>query len=333
MKTYCLQDAPLRVSGVPLYEKTGKLQRLPDLVIKKLPHLKNLALRCPGGRVSFRTDSPRFTVRVVLKSIRVDIGMSIYAAQSARVTLGAGSHIRDLGIVNPPNYQTHCFEKSFEKAPQMEQITVWFPRNEPIEAIEIDLEDDAVVLAPEAYHYDKPVVFYGSSITEGGCSCNTNCSYNAILSQWLDFDYYNLGFSGNAKGEPEMAEFISTLDMCAFVYDYDHNAPNAEHLKATHQPFFQKLRQAQPLLPVLIMTQPAQVYSQDMIDRREIIKATYEAALAAGDRNVYFLDGETFYGNRDRHLCTIDDCHPNDLGFYRMATVIRPVLEQMLGYA
>ena len=331
MKTYSLSDPPLKVFGVPLFEKTGQLQRLPDSVIEKLPHLHKLAMRCPGGRIVFQTDSPYFTVRVVLKSLRVDIGMSIYSAQSARVTLGTGKNLRDIGIVNPPNYETLAFEQSFTKSAEMEQVTVWFPRNEPIETIEISVEDSAAVAEPLPLRYEKPVVFYGSSITEGGCSCNTTCAYNAILSQWLDFEYYNLGFSGNAKGEPEMAEFISTLDMGAFVFDYDHNAPTPEHLQATHQPFFQKIRQAHPTLPILIMSRPAQIYTEEMIARRSVIKATYEAALAAGDRNVYFLDGETFYTDRDRHLCSIDDCHPNDLGFYRMATAIRPVLEQMLG--
>ena len=61
-----------------------------------------------------------------------------------------------------------------------------------------------------------------------------------------------------------------------------------------------------------------------------MIRATYEAARAAGDENVYFIDGETFYGDADRQLCSIDGCHPNDLGFYRMATVIRPVLQKIL---
>ena len=58
--------------------------------------------------------------------------------------------------------------------------------------------------------------------------------------------------------------------------------------------------------------------------------ATYDAAVAAGDKKVYFIDGETFYGETDRNLCAVDNCHPNDLGFFRMANTIRPVLKEML---
>jgi hypothetical protein len=212
----------------------------------------------------------------------------------------------------------------------MEQITVYFPRNEIIDFIEISVTDDANVAPPTPYAYEKPVVFYGSSITEGGCCCNVTNAYNAMLSRWPDFDYINLGFSGSAMGEPVMADYIAAMDMSAFVFDYDHNAPSIKHLAATHKPFFDRIRAAHPNLPILMMTRPAEVYTSDYKARREVVRATYEAAIAAGDNNVYFIDGETFYGDTDRNLCASDDCHPNDLGFYRMASVIRPVLEKML---
>jgi len=330
MKTYSLFDKPLRVSGVPFFQETRQLVRLPDEVLEQLPNLKHLGRRCPGARVAFKTDGESFTVKVSLKTLTVDIGMSIYAAQSAQVLLGEGQDARYLGVVNPPNYDTKVFEKTFRKSSQLEQVTIYFPRNEQVENIEITVDDGALVTEPTPYKYEKPVVFYGSSITEGGCACNTINAYNAILSRWLDFDYYNMGFSGSAKGEPAMADYISRFDMGVFVYDYDHNAPDLEHLKQTHKPFFDRIRQAHPKLPILIMTRPAEIYTQGFKARREVIRATYEAARAAGDENVYFIDGETFYGDADRQLCSIDGCHPNDLGFYRMATVIRPVLQKIL---
>ena len=330
MTTYTLFDKPLKVSGVPFFERDKRLARLPEEVLSQLPHLRRLGTRCPGGRVAFKTDSPTFTVKVALKTLVVDVGMSIYASQSAQVMLGERGNARHLGVVNPPDYNTRVFEKTFQKSPELEQVTVYFPRNEQLESIEIAVEDGAAVTEPTPYRYEKPVVFYGSSITEGGCSCNSTNAYNAILSRWLDFDFYNLGLSGNAKGELILADYINTFDMGAFVYDYDHNAPNVEHLAATHKPFFDRIREAHPRIPILMMTRPAEVYSEKMKARREVVRATYEAAVAAGDKNVYFIDGETFYGETDRNLCAIDNCHPNDLGFFRMASVIRPVLKEML---
>ena len=330
MKTYSLFDKPLKVFGIPFFEEKQQLARLSDELIAQLPHLNHLGRRCAGARVAFKTDSPTFTIKVVLKTLTPDVGMSLFSCQSVQVMLGERENARHLGVVNPPDYQTKTFQKIFNKSSELEQITVYFPRNEQVETIEFTVEDGAIVAEPTPYKHKKPVVFYGSSITEGGCSCNSTNAYNAILSRWLDFDYYNLGFSNNAKGELSMADYINTIDMGVFVYDYDHNAPTVEHLSSTHKLFFDRIREAHPDIPILMMTRPAEVYNEQMIARRDIVKTTYYAAVAAGDKNVYFIDGETFYGETDRNLCSFDNCHPNDLGFFRMASVIRPILKEML---
>ncbi len=330
MKTYTLFDKPLKVSGVPFFEENKKLVRLPDELIEKLPHLDFLGRRCPGGRVAFKTNSTSFTVKVKLKTLSLDMGMSLYSCQSAQIMIGERENARHIGLVNPQNYDMKVFEKTFNKSSELEQVTIYFPRNEHIENIEVSVEDDAIVTEPTPYKYSKPIVFYGSSITEGGCCCNSTNAYNAILSRWLDFDYINLGFSGNAKGELVMADYINTFDMSVFVYDYDHNAPTVEHLANTHKPFFDRIRQAHPNIPILMMTRPAEVYDETMKARKEVVKATYRSAIESGDKNVYFIDGETYYGEKDRNLCSFDNCHPNDLGFFRMATVICPVLKQIL---
>ena len=330
VKIYSLFDAPLKVFGVPFFEQNRKLERVPDAVVALVPGVAPMAKNCPGGSVAFKTDATSFTVRVTLRSMHPDIGQSIYSAQACQVLIGERPNGRNLGVVSPQNYENLTFEKTFQKTSQLEQITILFPRFDSLENIEVILDDNAQVTEPTPYRYKKPVVFYGSSIVEGGCSGNNNTAYNAILSNWLDFDYYNLGFSGRAKGELAMAEYINTIDMGAFVYDYDYNAPSVEHLAATHKPFFDRIREKHPDLPILMMSRPAECYTEKMAQRRRIVKDTYDAAIAAGDKNVYFLDGETFYGETDRNLCSSDNVHPNDLGFYRMASTIRPVMERML---
>ncbi len=68
----------------------------------------------------------------------------------------------------------------------------------------------------------------------------------------------------------------------------------------------------------------------DGVARRGIIRRTYENARDIGDANVYFVDGSTLFGKTDRDACTIDGCHPNDLGFLRMAEGIFPAVKQGL---
>jgi hypothetical protein len=127
-----------------------------------------------------------------------------------------------------------------------------------------------------------------------------------------------------------MADLINKIPMGLFVYDYDHNSPSAEHLAETHVPFFARIREKNPTLPIIMMTKPDFDYDPNAAARREVVRRTYDHAVAAGDKNVWFIDGESFFGDTDRHLCTVDCCHPNDLGFMRMAQVVEPLVKQIL---
>jgi lysophospholipase L1-like esterase len=145
----------------------------------------------------------------------------------------------------------------------------------------------------------------------------------------MNLDYINLGFSGNAKGELAMADYINTLDFSVFVYDYDHNAPTVEHLAATHEPFFRRIREAHPTVPVIMLTRPHATYGEDEIARRAVVKATYDHAKAEGDENVYFINGYEMM-SRCGHDATIDGTHPNDLGFDCMANTIGEFLSTII---
>jgi hypothetical protein len=262
----------------------------------------------------------------------VDPGMSLYACASAEVNFGNRQNPVFAGLLAPTQHEVKFVEKNFVRAnEQLEDVTIWLPRNTVISDFTISIDDDAVIQSPTPYKY-PPMLYYGSSITEGGCCCRVTNAYNAIISRHLDVDYYNLGFSGRAKGEREVAEFIADIPMSIFVLDYDHNAPSIEHLQATHETFFKIIRAKNPNLPIVMLTRPNFDHGEknDVLSRIEVVKKTYLNAKANGDNNVYFISGETFFGEVDRQSCTVDGTHPNDLGFYRMASVIEPVIKEIL---
>ncbi len=294
---------------------------------QQIPDLSHLGKRCPGARLCFRTDADKFDLKITLKTLSPDVGMSIYACQSAAVIVGDRRNFEFRGIVTPPDYESKTYGRTVNKNARMEDVTIFLPRNEIIEDIVMDFPDDANIEEPTPYSYG-PVMFYGSSITEGGCCKNLFNGYNAILSNRLNMDYYNFGFSGNAKGELIMADYINTIPMKAFVYDYDHNAPTAQHLLETHEPFFLRIREKHPDIPIIMMSRPNR--SEDYERRIEIIKQTYDNAVARGDKNVYFVNGQTLFGDKDRNHCTVDNIHPNDLGFYRMAEHLEPLMRKVL---
>ena len=117
--------------------------------------------------------------------------------------------------------------------------------------------------------------------------------------------------------------------MC--IRDSDYNAVDLDELERTHKPFYEIVRKAHPDMPVIMITRPDTDHlPDDAAARRGIILRTYHSALERGE-NVYFIDGATLFGSEGREYCTVDGSHPNDMGFYRMAQTIYPVLKKALG--
>lgn len=291
-----------------------------------------------GGRVRFRTDADIITVRLHLHEIHVDWGASVCAGESVTILTGTGIQCQYRGVVCANDYTVLDIEKKIwlrrsHEERRMRQVTIHLPFNDRIAGLEIGIGENDTILPPEAYSSPEKLLFYGSSITDGYCASQPGNTYSAMLCRWLDCDYQNLGFDGMAKGETAMAEIIAKKDFSMFVMDYDHNAPTVAHLAATHEPFFQIVRAAHPNAPVIFCSRPN--FFENPVEsnqRRDVILKTYQNARAAGDNNVFFVDGETYFGSIGSECCTVDCCHPTDLGFYRMAerlySVVRSIIDR-----
>jgi lysophospholipase L1-like esterase len=294
--------------------------------------IKELAWHTSGGVLKFISNTGKLSVKATLRDF-IDMD---HMPRS-------GSSGFDFYLKNEKDGQFYFYKniRSIQKSLNIDDVIfdgkegliqewkVYFPLYCGVETFQIGIQPGAFCRPVKSSHI-KPVAFYGSSITQGGCASRPGNSYPAILSRWLDFDIINLGFSGSAKGEPEMAAIIADLDISAFVMDYDHNAPNPEHLEKTHDAFFQVIRSAKADLPVIFITRPPCNLDPNVGDQaRRVILKTFEKAQAAGDRHVYFIDGSTLFGVANQDACTVDGGHPNDLGFMRMAEHIYPVLKPL----
>lgn len=335
MKFYHFTEEPIRLYGLNVIDaKQQNYWRLDSGILDKMPQYSVLGRRTIGGRARFVTNSPSIKIRVTLKTLEVDRCICLPGSAGIDVYCGTGIKSRYAGYVAPVDYEekSKMIEGTIKKSSQHEVVTINLPRNDHLASIEIEIDDEADILTPPEYSVSKPIIYYGSSITEGGCAPRPGTNYTSILSRWLDADYFNYGFSGAAKGEPEFAEYIAQhKDISLFVYDYDHNAPSAEHLWNTHEAFFKIVREAHPDIPVVMMTRPDfDRDPQDSILRREAVYRTFINARNNGDSHVYFIDGEQFFGLTGRGECTIDGCHPNALGFMRMAETIYPLAARLL---
>ena len=329
--------APMRMYGLYQPEEPGDFRRMPPEIAAKVnPGVDSLNWHTAGGRIRFRTDATKLVVKSILPSVNFMKHMPLSGSTCFDVYVDGEFAFNLL-----PNYdifdtKTHGDkeDRGFYAARQfpdsrMRQIELYFPLYNPVSDVLIGLSKGAALEAPEDYTHEVPVVYYGSSITQGGCVSHPGNSYQAILSRRFDCKYTNLGFSGNGRAEPVIAQYIAGLNMSAFVMDYDYNAPTVEHLEQTHEAMFREVRQAQPMLPIIIVS-AADKRPRANPRRREVILRTYQNARNAGDENVYFVDGDLIYAQVGEDLCTVDGCHPNDLGFWCMANAIGEALEKAL---
>ncbi|MBQ4109346.1 MAG: SGNH/GDSL hydrolase family protein [Clostridia bacterium] len=331
LKFYDPINEPMVVEGLKWFYEDGKYVRLKKEDVDKVNEgVSMLSEHTSGGKVRFVTDSTTIAIKAKLLNGEVMPHMPQTGSGGFDIYFGTGKDKKFVASA----FRWEQEDKSkidtlpLENLPKEErEVTINFPLYNGIKELYIGLDEDAVLKAPKPYDSDKAVMFYGSSITQGGCASRPGNMYSSIIGRWLDVNTYNLGFSGSARGELYMAELICGYDMSCFVMDYDHNAPTLEHLKETHEPFFKYVRERHPELPIILVSRPDKCDDE----RINVILNTYNNAVKAGDKNVYFINGKDLFTDKDRDACTVDGTHPNDLGFYRMAEAIAPVVKKALG--
>ncbi len=181
---------------------------------------------------------------------------------------------------------------------------------------------------------EKPIVFYGTSITHGACASRPGMPHPAILGRRLGLPVINLGFSGNGKMEPEVGALLCELDAAAFVIDCLPNMVEAEVAERA-LPLVKQLRVAHPKTPILLVEDRTYANAAFLPSRQErhagsraALRQAYDLLLKEGTTDLAYLPGGKLLG-RDRDDTT-DGSHPSDLGFYRQARAMEPFLRELL---
>jgi len=330
--------APFSLHGLWEPETTPYFRRVPDDVAAATSEgVDKLSRESAGGRVRFSTNSPYIAVRAKFLVVGRSSHLSLISTSGFDLYIDGEFGSRFVKEFRMPYDMTDSYEQIIRlESETMRSYTINFPVHAVVESLEIGLKPDAIIDAARPYRDIKPVIFYGSSIVHGTAASRPGYIYPAIVSRELNLDFRNIGFSGMAKGEPALAKWMATLPMSVFVCDYDHNAPTVEHLEATHYALYETIREKNPDVPYIMVTRPDYwTLPRDfehILRRRDVIMTSYLKARAAGDKNVYFVDGLSFNVAPHQYENTVDSVHPNDAGFVRMAdtigTVIRHVLEK-----
>ena len=345
------QDEPSRTEGYkyvnasefPVFGKMAegtpyRYSRLPASLegVSRKP-VWDLGLNSAGVYVRFRTDAPALRVRWTSlnkhymnhMSPTGDRGIDVYAltaegwrfVKSGRPARGA---VTDTQIIE-------------NMAPQMREFMVYMSLYDGVTDMEIAVPEGCTLEGPalDSPTVKKPVIMYGTSILQGGCATRPGMVYTSIISRRLDREVINLGFSGNAKLDFEIAELMAAAeDPGVFVLDY---APNctSELIEEKGEKFFRILRDAHPNVPIIFVEQTPYSFMEFDLELRETLlkkmetqRVLFKKLKSKGEKKIYYIKSDDMVGKDGEAF--VDGTHLTDLGMLRYADLVTPVIKKVL---
>lgn len=218
----------------------------------------------------------------------------------------------------------------------MREYLLYLPLYDGIASLEIGIDSLSELAEPAVQQpgRSKPVVCYGTSILQGGCATRPGMAHTNILSRWLNREFINLGFSGNAKLDYEIAAVISSCDASVILLDFVPNA-TVQEIEERTEKFYRIIRKKLPEAPIIFIENPD--YPKAVFDlKNKVLIREKNAALAkvfnhlreSGEKNVRLLSASGMIGFDGE--ATVDGVHFTDLGFIRYAEFLYPVLKEFV---
>ncbi|MFG0262213.1 MAG: SGNH/GDSL hydrolase family protein [Novipirellula sp. JB048] len=293
----------------------------------------NLSRDSAGMMVRFKTDASSIHVHYKLKK-----GNLAMPHMPATGVSGVDLYARDQQgrwrwvQVTRPKSQEVKTEMIGGLAAGEREYAAYLPLYNGVEFMHIGVEPGSRFegMAPR----QKPIVFYGTSITHGACASRPGMVHTAILGRMLDTPVVNLGFSGNGRMDKEVGDYLVQIEAAAFVIDC---LPNMGPTDVTAKciPLVKQLREAHPKTPIVLVEDRRNTNDWILPRRHEhhtrnhaALKAAHAQLVAEGVSHLHYIPGDYLYGD-DSEGAT-DGSHASDLGFMRQAVLFEPVLRDAI---
>ncbi len=315
-------------------ERLRWFDRLPAAAEKTVtPAVWSLSRDSAGMMVRFKTDAT--SIHVHYRLLRDRLGLTHMPATGVS---GVDLYARDAGgkwkwvkVVKPAAQEVRV-EMIRDLAPGWREYAAYLPLYNGVDSLKIGVPRGARFegLPPR----EKPIVFYGTSITHGACASRPGMVHTAILGRRFDRPVVNLGFSGNGRMDTAVGAFLAEIDAAAYVIDC---LPNMEPAQVTEKcvPLVKQLRAARPNTPIVLVEDRRFTNSWITPDKEKFhddnhaaLKAAFAALKKEGVKNLHYIPGDHLFG--DDSEGGTDGSHASDLGFMRQADVMEPILRAAL---
>jgi len=328
--------AEFQIIGKGFDDTQTKYERLPArLEGKTRQPVWELSKDCSGLAIRFRTNSPVIAAKWEVTSDAVMNhfapsgikGLDLYCLKNGKWQF--------VNSARPEKKLTTAIIIDHMVGQDMEYM-LYLPLYDGLVSLEIGVKSTATIGNPQvdSPRKEKPVVFYGTSITQGGCASRAGMSYSNQLSRMLDRQTINLGFSGNGQLDLEVAEAMAEIDASCFVIDCLPNVSVAQ-MNEKYSRFLEIIRKKKPEVPILLVETvlfPHMYFDQTVFallhEKNATLKKIFDEQKKKGDRHIYFLKSDKLIGTD--YESTVDGVHMTDLGFWRMSQNLYPVLRKLI---
>ncbi|MBD5366827.1 MAG: hydrolase [Bacteroides sp.] len=341
VKWHSADTLPLLGKCVDHASTSLRYQRIPDSLQSqvKRPYLFTLGKNSAGMALRFRSDSPSIHAR----------WKSVFSNKMNHMTL-TGTRGLDLYMLQPDSTWTFvqsarpdiykadtetCVITNME--PAMREYMLYLSLYDGVDSLYIGTDDgyglqQPAVSLPAA---GDPIVFYGTSILQGGCASRPGMAHTNILSRRLNREAVNLGFSGNGQLDLEIARLIAaTPDPSLVVLDFVPNV-NYEQIDTLMVPFVDIIRQSHPTVPILVLEDPDYptkrfdtTVKQPCDNRRRLLREKFDM-LQARYGNMYYQPTVPGMLGKDAEQ-SVDGIHFTDVGFLRYSDALQPIIQSIL---
>jgi len=330
----------LGIEGQGWKDTLAPFDRLPARAEKLVrPPVWSLSRHSAGMCVRFVTNAPDIHARWTLISNKLSM-----PHMPATGVSGLDLYVKDEQgrwrwlAVGQPKEVSNTAKLASGLIPKAREYLLYLPLYNGVSAVEVGVPGTYEVVRADPYPKAsaRPIIFYGTSITQGGCASRPGMVHTAILGRWLGHPVINLGFSGNGRMEQEIADLMAELDAAIYVIDCLPNMA-AKEVAERVEPLVNTLRKAHPATPIVLVEDRSYTNShliassrQRNVESRKALSAAYERLRRNNGGSLHYIHGEDLLG--DDTEGTVDASHPTDLGFMRQAEAfskaLRPILSR-----
>jgi len=221
-----------------------------------------------------------------------------------------------------PTGKVNDFPLVSNMTPGMREFKMYLPLYDGVTKLEVGIDSLSILQKPQRSN-KKPIVFYGTSITQGGCASRPGMVHTSIISRKLNVECINFGFSGNGRMEKPVAELIAGIDALFYVLDGNNNmTPEMIHENAI--PLVDIIRKKRPATPIIFVE--GLLSDRSALDEKsletesaknEALRIEFKKMNDRGYKHIYYI--ESANGKGSDYESTVDGVHLTDLGFSRYA--------------